>query len=252
MADNLDDITDPDESAADDADNDAEQTQDYHDIIAENTDFNGSFALYHGPRDKIGTGWSLAEQWVVDQYDLIYPETLRDHCDVHSVEGAEYDVKSCRVRSATQERGKFVIRRENHNILLNRPNNPNRPSISDTYYHAIVKQRLDEGLIYFVANETIRAEDLDTLITDYKWTGWTRSGDEGTDYEDIQLPWIMVPGFEKDDVENRAQLTNQLYRIIKNYDADTVRAVLDDIEDLVELLDKHDAFPDGSDTGPAS
>lgn len=230
---NLDDITDP---ADTDADDDTDGEQHTNENIDEHTVIRGRIAIYTGD-GRVDAEWSMTEAWACS-HD--YRRLKRqDHADVLNLRGFhELDVKGCAVRHADGDHGKIIIRKDQHETLLSRRD---RKGVGEPKYHVVVRRDLDPGIIYMAADSIVHAADMDDICRDYSWVGYHRNDNT---IDNLQIPWPGIPGLgDTEEIERRARLMHRLYNVVSDYDADTVRDVLSDFEDLTELLLEHDKLP---------
>ena len=103
------------------------------------------------------------------------------------------DIRSARVRLANGQRGRFRIRKEQHEKFMNRSENL-PPKHHDRYLFGVYEQRYP-GEWRIVQTVTVTAPELDRLRSPWTWT-------DTEQYEVAQITWSQIPGLDPLQIES--------------------------------------------------
>lgn len=204
--------------------------------IEKRTDVNNRFAYYTGTPCHIDSRWSIAETWCLGQSDWIICPERDDYYDarVLAPPPGKLEFKSSELRHSDESYGRFVVRRHHHNRLVDDASDQDHRCNS---YMCVVMTHLEDGAYYIPEEMHVSASDMDDLIAnDYSWIDYTRDGEQR---QYAPVLWSDLSD-DPDRTEQKAELMQQLYQVIRGRDADLVRDVLDDMDDLIDLVDDHD------------
>lgn len=201
------------------------------DSLAANTTTLDRFAYHIGDRTP-DSNWSIVEQWVADARSHVVRSNRHYFDAMNTRGGLGVEIKTTQTQHRNRQPGKFVIRNDQHSTLLAAPNNPSE----ENYYHLIVKEPLNDNIVYMAGDTTVTASQMDELLSERSWTTWTRGDNERAN---AQISWTEIPGFTT-EISHRAELVRDIYSVIRGRSATQVKSVIDDFSDLLKILKVHD------------